>query len=190
MSKYEYYFKKPKSEITKDVFLWLAIGGAVVIAATSPYFGVNLVRAFSKRKRYKQKKVYDTFSRLRNEGCIEIHKKNHQIYISLTEKGRKRAGIYQINDLSIKQLKKWDRNWRLILFDIEEFKRTKRDAFRGILKNLGIKPIQQSVWMYPYECRDEINLLRDFFGLKQRELRYVVTNSIGDDSEWRKEFNL
>lgn len=190
MSKYKYYFKKPKSEITKDVFLWLAVSGAIAIAATSPYFGVNLARAFLTKKRHKQKNVYDTFHRLQKEGCIEIEKKNHQIYIRLTEKGRKRAGIYQINDLSIKKAKKWDGKWRLIVFDIEELKRAKREAFRGILKNLGIKPLQQSVWIYPYECRDEISLLRDFFGLSEKELRYIVTDSIGEDLVWRREFHL
>ena len=190
MTKYKYYLKKPKNEIAKDIFMALAVGGAIAIAATSPYFGTNLVRAFLKRKKYKSKKLYDTFYRLRKEGCIEVQKKNHQIYIRLTEEGRKRAGIYQINDLKVKRPKRWDRKWRLVLFDIEELQRTKREAFRGILKNLGFKPLQQSVWMYPYECRDEIALLRDFFGLTQKELRYIVTNSIGEDLEWRREFNL
>lgn len=190
MSKYKYYLKKPKSEITKDVFLWLAMGGAIAIAVTSPYFGANLARALLKRKKHKPKDVYDTFRRLQKEGCIGITKKNHQIYIYLTEKGEKRAGIYQINDLKIKKAKRWDRKWRLIVFDIEELKRAKREAFRGILKNLGVKPLQQSVWLYPYECRREIDLLRDFFGLTQKELRYIITNSIGEDLEWRREFHL
>lgn len=190
MSKYKYYLKKPKSEITKDVFLWLGVAGAVAIAATSPYFGANLAQALSKRKRYKQKRVYDTFRRLQKEGCIDIREKNHQIYIRLTEKGRKRAGIYQINNLRVKQPKKWDRRWRLILFDIEEMQRLKREAFRGALRNLGVKPLQKSVWLCPYDCKDEIDLLRDFFGLTQKELRYIVTDSLGDDREWRKEFVL
>ena len=190
MTKYKYYVKKPKTEIAKDIFTVLAVGGAVAIASTSPYFGANLVRAFAKWKKYKPKKIYDSFYQLRRDGCIEVEKKNHQIYIRLTEKGRKRAGIYQINDLKVKKPKKWDGKWRLILFDIKELQRSKREAFRGILKNLGVKALQQSVWIYPYECRDEINLLRDFFGLTQKELRYIITESIGGDYEWRKEFNL
>lgn len=190
MSKYKYYLKKPKSEITKDAFLWLGAAGAVAIAATSPYFGANLAREFTKKKKYKQKDVYDTFRRLKKEGCITITEKNNQIYIRLTDKGEKRAGIYQINSLKIKQPKGWDKKWRLVLFDIEELKRQKREAFRGLLKNLGLRPLQQSVWLYPYECRDEIDLLRDFFGLRHNELRYIVTNTIGEDSEWRKEFGV
>jgi DNA-binding PadR family transcriptional regulator len=190
MSKYKYYLKKPKSSITKDVFLWLAIAGSVTIAASSPYFGVNLAREFAKKKKYKQKDTYDAFRRLKKEGCIIITKKNHQIYIRLTEKGRERAGVYQINDLAIKRPKRWDGKWRLVLFDIEELKRQKREAFRGMLKNLGLKPLQQSVWICPYECKDEIDLLRDFFGLHQQELRYIITDTIGEDADWRKEFGV
>ncbi|HEX9721674.1 MAG TPA: hypothetical protein VGA53_00225 [Candidatus Paceibacterota bacterium] len=190
MSKYKYYTKKPKSEITKDVFLWLGVAGAVAIAASSPYFGANLAREFTKKKKYKQKRVYDTFRRLQKEGCIDIQKRNHQIYIRLTEKGRKRAGIYQINNLEIKRPKRWDGKWRLVLFDIEELHRIKREAFRGVLRNLGIKPFQKSVWICPYECKDEIDLLRDFFGLTQSELRYIVTDHIGDDRDWREEFSV
>ena len=190
MSKYKYYLKKPRSEITKDILLALAVSGVVAVAATSPYFGANLARILSKQKKYKPKKTYDAFYRLRKQGYINIHTRNRQMYISLTEEGRKRAGIYQINNLEIKRPKRWDRKWRLVLFDIEELQRMKREAFRGILKNLDLKPLQQSVWIYPYECRDEIDLLRSFFGLKQGELRYIITNKIGEDGEWKKEFGL
>jgi len=190
MSKYKYYIKKPRSEITKDILKILAVSGVVALASTSPYFGSNLARLLSKKKKYKPKKVYDTFYQLRKQGCIEFKKRNRQIYIRLTEEGRKRAGLYQINSLKIKHPKKWDGKWRLAFFDIKELQRIKREAFRGILKTLGLKPFQQSVWIYPYECRDEIDLLRDFFGLTQAELRYIVTSSIGEDAEWRKEFRV
>jgi hypothetical protein len=43
--KYKYYFKKPKSEIVKDVLKWLVIVGATYIAASSPYFALNLIRS-------------------------------------------------------------------------------------------------------------------------------------------------
>ena len=72
MSQYKYYFRKPKWEIMKDVLTWLAIGGAVCVAATSPYFVSNLMKGFKKAKRYENKKVYNTFYRLRKQGCIEI----------------------------------------------------------------------------------------------------------------------
>ena len=81
MSKSKYYLKKPKSEITKDILGWIMVGGLIAIAATSPYFGTNLVREFQKRKHHERKKVYDTFFRLRRQGYIQITKRNRQIYI-------------------------------------------------------------------------------------------------------------
>ena len=41
-------------------------------------------------KRYKKKRVYDAFYNLRKEGCIKINQKKGQIYISLTEKAKKK----------------------------------------------------------------------------------------------------
>jgi hypothetical protein len=77
--KYKYYFRKPKSEIVKDILYWLVVAGAVCIAATSPYFGINLMKGVKKwlryRKIYHKKRITDTFKRLQKQGCIEIEKK-------------------------------------------------------------------------------------------------------------------
>src|SRR3989338_11013966 len=83
MSQYKYYFKKPRSEIVKDILKWLAVAGVVSIAATSPYFILNVIKALKNSKKYKKKKIYDTFYRLQKEGCIDIEKEGGQIYINL-----------------------------------------------------------------------------------------------------------
>ncbi len=190
MTKYKYYFRKPKSEIVKDILYWLVVGGGVAIAATSPYFGLNLWKAVKKGRKYKRKEVSDTFYRLRKRGCIEIKKRGHQIYIGLTERGRKEAGWLQIDALKIKKPKKWDRKWRIVIFDISQLKRLYREAFRGKLKELGFYPLQKSVWIYPFNCRDEINLLREFFGLTEKEVRLIVTKDIEKDNWLKKIFKL
>jgi len=188
--KYKYYFRKPKSEIVKDVFTWLFVGGMVAIAATSPYFVQNVVNAYQKSKKYPKQKVSDTFYRLRKQGMIEIQTVNHQIYISLTPEGRKRAGILQIDKLKITRPKRWDRKWRLLMFDVPQKRKIYREALRGKLKELGFLPLQKSVWVYPFECRAEMELLQDFFGLSQNELRLIIAENIGDDSGLRQEFKL
>lgn len=190
MSKYKYYLKKPKSEITKDILLWLVVGGIIAIAATSPYFGTNLIRAFQRRKRYNKKKVYDTFSRLRREGYVRVEKYNHQIYISLTEEGRKKAGRFQIDSLHIQKPKRWDGKWRVVLFDIENSKNIKRDSLRGKLKELGFYLYQKSVWVHPYQCDDEIKMLRDFFGLGKKEICLIVAEKIANEKILRDYFKL
>ena len=190
MTQYKYYFKSPKGAIVKDILTWLVTGGVVYIAASSPYFVHNLLHEFRRGNKYRRRSVVSAFRRLRKEGCLVIRKRNHQIYISLTERGRKRAGRFQINHLKIKKPKRWDGKWRLIVFDIAHKQRIKREALRGFLKRLDLHPLQKSVWVYPYDCRDEINLLKSFFGFSSEELRLVVAEDIGDDRGLKKLFDL
>ncbi|MBU4466569.1 hypothetical protein KKF47_00685 [Patescibacteria group bacterium] len=189
--KYKYYFKKPKSEITKDILYWLLIAGAVYVAASSPSFTRSLINGYNKRwKKYPKRKVYDAFYNLRRQGLIEFRKQGKQIYINLTYEGKKKAGYRQINELEIKKPKRWDRKWRIVIFDISELKKMHRDAFRGKLKELGFSLLQKSVWVHPFDCAAEIELLQDFFGLKEENLRLIIAESLGNDIKLRKYFKL
>jgi len=188
--KYKYYFKKPKSEIVKDFLSSLVITGAVCIAATSPYFIINFLNSYKKWKKYPKKRIRDTFYNLKRAGLIEIEKKNNQIYIRLTKEGKRKAGIFQIDSLKIKRPKKWDKKWRLVIFDISSLKKIYREAFRGKLKELGFYLLQKSVWIYPFDCEAEIDLLRKFFGLSEKEIRLITAEDIENDKELKKIFKL
>lgn len=190
IKKYKYYFTKPRSEIGKDIFRWLLIAGAVSVAATSPYFLTNILRYRKKFRRYPKQRISDAFYSFKKRGLLNIRKQNHQIFISLTEEGKKKAGWLQIDSLKISKPRKWDRKWRMVMFDISQLKKFYRDAFRGKLKDLGFCPFQKSIWIHPFDCAAEIDLLRTFFGLSEKELRLAVAESIGNDQESRKNFNL
>ena len=190
MSKYKYYFRKPKSEIAKDILKYLLISGMVYVAASSPYFTLNLIKRIKNINKYKRKKVYDAFYRLRKEGCLEIKKKGYNVYIRLTEKGRKKANWMQIDQLKIKKPKRWDGKWRIVVFDISQLKNFYREVFRSKLKELNFCQVQKSVWVYPYECKDEINLIKDFLGFTDKEIRLIVSSNIGKDDWLREKFNI
>ena len=165
----------------------------ICVAATSPYFGVNLIRGIKRwrrYKKYKKRKITDAFKRLQKQGCLNIKIVKNQIYIHLTEEGKKLAGWTQIDALKIARPKKWDGKWRLVIFDIAQLKKFYREAFRGKLKELGFYPLQKSVWIYPFDCRDEFELLRDFFGLSEKEVRLIVTEDIGKDNWLREIFHF
>jgi len=190
IGKYKYYFKKPRSAIVKDILQCLAVGGLIIIAANSPYFVHHLMASRRKFQRYKRKKFSDTFSRLKREGLVEVRMRGGQVYISLTKKGKAKAGWMQIDSLRIKKPKKWDGKWWLVIFDISQLKKQHREAFRGKLKGLGFYPLQKSVWAYPFPCQVEIELLRDFFGLSKKEVQLVLTEKIEEDKELRRHFKL
>jgi len=190
LGKYKYYFRKPRSAIVKDVLYWLLMTGAVYLAASSPYFARNLWREYERWKKYPKKRVSDTFYNLKKQGLIEIKKQGPQIYINLTEEGKKKASFLQINDLRINKPKRWDRKWRLVIFDIAQLKKVYREAFRGKLKELGFSQLQKSVWIHPYDCVSEIDILKEFFGLTDNELRLIVAEEIGDDMKIREIFKI
>jgi DNA-binding transcriptional regulator PaaX len=170
------------------------VAGVICIAATSPYFGINLMKGVKKwlkyRKVYAKKRITNTFKRLQKQGCIKIERRSRQIYIRLTEKGKKMAGWLQVDALKIKRPKKWDKKWRIVIFDISQLKKIYREAFRGKLKELGFYPLQKSVWIFPFDCRDEVELLRDFFGLNHDEMRLIVAQEIGPEDWLKKKFKI
>jgi len=188
--KYKYYFAKPRSEIIKDILSWIVIAGVICIVVSSPYFIRNILNTNKRLNKYPKKKIGDAFYRLRKEGLIEIKNKGPQIYISLTKEGKRKAGIFQIDKFKIKQPKKWDRKWRLVIFDIAQIKRIYREAFRGKLKELEFYPLQKSVWIHPFDSETEIELLKDFFGLSEKEVRLVIAERIGDDQKLKKFFKI
>ena len=100
------------------------------------------------------------------------------------------AGWLQIDALKINRPKKWDGKYRIIIFDIAQLKKFYREALRGKLKELGFYPLQKSVWIHPFDCRDEIEVLREFFGLDQKEMRLIVSEDIGPDGWLKKIFKI
>lgn len=190
ISKYKYYFKKPRSEITKDILKYLLLTGAIYVATSSPYFSIRLIKNIQSLDKHPRKKLSSAFYTLKKQGCLKIERRGYQIYISLTETGKKKASWLQIDDLKIQKPKKWDRKWRLVIFDISQLKKIYREAFRGKLKELGFLPLQKSVWIIPFDCRDEIDLLKDFLGLTNDEVKLIIADDIGEDGYFKKTFKL
>jgi len=188
--------KKNKSEITKTIVKSILISGGIVIAATNPMFASVVLPKIIKyagyklRNRRQKKTFYSTFNRLKNKGMVAVEYKGKQIHISLTKEGRKLAGKYQIDDLEIKKPKKWDKKWRILIFDIENKQRIKREALRGKIKELRLFQLQKSVWICPYDFSKEIKLLRDFFGLTNREMQIIIASKIENDKDARAFFCL
>jgi len=84
----------------------------------------------------------------------------------LCEEGKRRALTYQIQAMKIKRPKTWDKKWRVVIFDIPEDEREARDSLRGHLSRIGFYKLQQSVAVYPFDCRDEIDFLIELHGIR------------------------
>jgi DNA-binding transcriptional regulator PaaX len=107
----------------------------------------------------------------------------------LTENGKKKALQYNLEKLSITTPGKWDKKWRMVLFDIPEGKRSGRDALRIWLKKLKFHQLQASVFVHPYDCRDEYEFLVEMYGMRAY-VRYAILETIDNEKHLRKIFRL
>ena len=111
------------------------------------------------------------------------------VRIILTEQGVKKALRYNIDTISIKESKKWDGKWRLVIFDIPEKMKKTREALRNKLRKLGFYQLQKSVFVFPFACHDEINFVVEFFELRPH-VRTMTVLDVTNEAELKLHFEL
>jgi len=109
--------------------------------------------------------------------------------MSLTKKGKKQSLLYDLATMEIKKPAKWDRKWRVVAFDIPERHKRVRDIFRDWLKRLHFYKLQDSVFVHPYDCRNEFDFLVEFYRAR-RFVRYMVADEIDNEPHLKKIFSL
>ena len=107
----------------------------------------------------------------------------------MTPRGEDLLRHWQFTDFKLEKPKKWDRKWRVIIFDIPEKKRKIRDQIRVLFKTAGFYLLQDSVWVYPYDCEDVLTLLKSDLGVGKNIL-YLIVEEIENDRHLREFFDL
>lgn len=190
---------KTKGEIAKKILKGMLIGGAFVVACSSPAFAVKApsliieeiqYRFALKKRRDERRKYYNSFYYLKKKGFLKMEYRGKQLYVYLSKEGKKLAQKYSIDDLVINKPKKWDHRWRILMFDVEEKHRIRRDALRGKLKELGLFQLQKSVWVCPYHFEKEVEVLRNFFGFSTKEMTTMIAVEIAGEERLISFFNL
>jgi len=105
------------------------------------------------------------FSKLRRQKLIYIKRIGDEYVLSLSENGERVFLRFNYENLEIPQKKIWDRNFRMVIFDIPETKRSARDSLREKMKELNFVKFNDSVWVYPYPCQKEIDFIANYWGV-------------------------
>lgn len=184
--------KIDRGEVTRGVLTVLAIGGILALGAVAPNV-VQLLKCVDGNRRKNVNRHYyikQVVDRLEQRGLI-TYRKNHlgQRCVSLTNRGQKILQKYELDQLTIKQPRRWDGKYRVIIFDIKEWKRGTRNQLRHWLQHLGFVQLQQSVWVHPYDCGEVIVLLKSHFKLG-KEVLFLMVESIENDRWLKQEFGL
>lgn len=171
------------------MILTLLLGGLALGLSGSPRRYALILRQLQRELRaLEYEAVADAVRKLYQNKLVDYREsKDGMITISLTEQGKQRALTYKIGELSIRRPARWDRKWRLVIFDIPERFKSARDTLRQHLKRLGFLELQRSVFVHPFACRDEIDFIVEFYQIRPW-VRYATVEAIDVDIHLRQRF--
>jgi DNA-binding transcriptional regulator PaaX len=166
----------------------VAAAGLISVALVLPNV-LQMLKVFNLDKKLlanNRRSVNNSRQRLVEKGLLIYSKEG---YLSLTPLGEKTLKKIEALDYKIKKPKRWDRKWRMLIFDIKESRRELRDKVRNTLVAIGFIKLQDSVWVYPYDCEDLITLFKADFEIG-REVLYIIADKIENEVVLLKAFNL
>jgi len=147
-------------------------------------------RSLEYDKRIWAKNAGHAFYNLEKSGYVKVEKKlkgkKNQSFFHLTPKGR----LSVLKYLHLEKIrKKWDRHWRIIIFDIPEDNKKWRERLRFKLKSLGFHALQKSVYITPYPVLTDLDKFLEERKMRQY-FRYITVQEIDGEDELKKQFDL
>ncbi|MBI1957316.1 MAG: hypothetical protein HYS44_02565 [Candidatus Niyogibacteria bacterium] len=177
--------KKRRANLQKMILQVVAVAGVVGVAMVAPnVIGAMARLGFIPSRR--QKEVANlSRDRLIRRGLLSYHDGR----LRLTPKGEAMLRILELRDYHLKKPKRWDGKWRVLIFDIREKRKSLRERIRRTLIAIGFQRLQDSVWIYPYDCEDLITLLKSDFQIG-KDVLYLVVDQLEYDAPLKAFFCL
>jgi DNA-binding transcriptional regulator PaaX len=180
--------KFERGELGKKILIGLAAAGFIATVCVFP--GVaQIYRLFDPKCKKDEYKIRRSFESLKKQKLVRIIQKSEKEYLEITEKGKRKILQFKVDAIEIKKQNRWDKKWRIVIFDIPEKKKLARDTLNYKLKELGFYPIQKSTFIYPYPCRDEIDFISNFYFV-QKYVLYIEAETISNETKIKYHFNL
>jgi len=183
--------KKRGEKISRTILLLLDQAAEPMEVSSLPYRVNKFSRhLFGEEQKLSRPQVKRALTHLIKSGVVELstNEKGHD-WAVLNDKGKKRADASKIDLLVTRKPRHWDAKWRMIVFDIPESRRKGRDAIRHKLKELNFFKLQESVWIYPYECRQAVRYLADYYDVKQH-IHFAIVDAFDQEEEARKFYGI
>lgn len=165
----------------------VGIAGLIVVGAMAP--GIFKIFPRNDRRRFSTKAVDQSVENLKRKGLLTIIRGKNGWRLALTERGQAEFFAYETRQKILKHPRRWDGKWHLLIFDIAESKKRVREQVRRMLIGFGFHRLQDSVWVYPYECEEILELLRTKYGVRYEAL-YIRAEKIAKDDWLLNHFGL
>lgn len=127
--------------------------------------------------------------RLAVQGLVTFEERGGKRYARATEAGKRMLELESLREKSTHKPRRWDGRWRVVLFDIPERRRRVRNLLRKFMQEFGFVRLQDSAWIYPYDCEDIIALAKANFRIGADAL-YMIVEQLERDEHLREHFEL
>lgn len=174
-----------KNELKKIILESVKLAGMIGILVVAP----NVIGAMAKLGLIASSRQKDVINRSRDRMLKQELLKRDGKFLRLTSKGEAVLRNLSLRDYEISRPRRWDGKWRIIIFDIPEYRKGLRQQVRITLMRIGFARLQDSVWAYPYDCEDLITLLKADFRVG-KDILYLIVDSLENDKALRKYFEL
>lgn len=176
--------------IGKKIVLLLEAGLVLSLTHRPDIYFRVIKKAAKEWQKINQRSLRESIRKLYESKIISCKENSDgTVKLVLTEAGREKVIIYNLDKIEIKKPSRWDRLWRVVIFDIPESERKGRVALAVKLKELGFYPLQKSVFVHPYECKDEIDFIVEIFKLTPY-VRFLRVRDIDVELDLRDKFRL
>lgn len=178
--------------VCKTILVLAALGGVVVIAAVAPNIVSAVGRSAKYRRYFNSNEFRKSINYLKDRRYIKKtdRRKKHEIEeIKLTDLGSKQVIKNALDGLTLSGQKKWDKKWRLVMFDIPNRHKHARDGLRRRLKSIGFYQLQESVFVFPYPCKEEVDFCTYIYSVPEY-VRFAETELLLEDHDLKEYFSV
>jgi CRISPR/Cas system-associated endoribonuclease Cas2 len=178
-----------KGDVQKAMLAALGIVGLLAVTALAPNT-LQLLRYIPASHYRFSRYARTAASRLVAKGQAVWTEENGKRFLRITPKGKREIAFEQAKvALETRKKKRWDERWRMVVFDIPERRRRVRGRLRLVMQEVGFVRLQDSVWVYPYDCEDFIALLKAELKIG-KDVLYAIADTIEYDRAIRTHFGL
>lgn len=176
--------------VGRKVLLLLGAGIALELTQRPDQYFRILRSVHREWQKINNRSLHENIKKLYRSKMID-YKENDDGIVSMTlvENGKKQILRYNLEEMKIKRPAKWDKLWRVVIFDVPESFRQGRDALALKLKQLGFYPLQKSVFIHPYECKKEVYFIVEIFDLRPY-VRFMTVKETDIDLDLKYRFKL
>ena len=179
---------RKRGQIKDAILLTLLVSGMVAIG-TVPLQIVPALGFAPKDKRKFKNHASTAARRLVQQGLAAWVKKEGSVYLRLTPLGRKKLEFERVKMQLQTKRPRWDKRWRMVAFDLPERRRNTRTRLRRVMAEVGFMRLQDSVWIYPYDCEEFVALLKAELKVGKDAL-YAIVEKIENDRPLLEYFRL